>query len=297
MHAAPPDAWLAAVRAVHFAAAIVLFGQFAFATFVAADRQPAPHFRRIAAWSLAGVAASALVWIMLEAISMSGLPLKQALSPGTLGTVIGDTQFGRVWLVRMIVVVLLVAALAGLRGPALRAAGGGLAALLLAAIAGGGHGGSGRGVAGAFHFGIDAAHLLAAGAWLGALVPLVSLVRAAEHGDEARRRFVAETTRRFSALGVACMAVIVLSGVGNACYMISSLGALVGSTYGRWLLAKLALFAAILAIAAVNRWRLAPRRDFHGLARTAIVECLLGFGIVAIVGELGITIPAGHGMR
>jgi putative copper resistance protein D len=296
VRAASPDVWLAAVRAVHFAAVIVLFGQFAFAAFIAADGQPAPHFRRIAAWSLAAVAASALAWIALEAISMSGLPLEQALSPGTLGIVIGETQFGRVWLARMVVCVLLIAALAGLRGAALRAVGGGLAALLLAAIAGGGHGGSGRGVAGVLHFGIDAAHLLAAGAWLGALVPLVSVVRAAERGDEARRRYAAETTRRFSALGVLSMTVIVLSGVGNACYMIASFGALVDSTYGRWLLAKLAIFALILAIAALNRWRLAPRRDFHGLARGAVAECALGFAIVAIVGELGITIPAGHGM-
>ena len=297
MPATPHEAWLAAVRAVHFAAAIVLFGQFAFAAFVAADRQPAAHFRRAAAWSLAALLASGLAWIALEAVSMSGLPAEQALSPGTLATVIGQTQFGRVWLGRMIVAVVLIAALAGLRGPALRAVGGGLSALLLAAIAAGGHGGSGRGLAGALHLGIDAAHLLAAGAWLGALVPLVPVVRAAERGDEARRRFAAETTRRFSALGVASMAALVLSGVGNACYMLSGVSALVDSAYGRWLLAKLAVVALILAIAAANRWRLAPRGEFHGLARSAAAECLLGFAVVAIVGELGIMIPAAHGMR
>ncbi|HET7198193.1 MAG TPA: copper homeostasis membrane protein CopD [Burkholderiales bacterium] len=291
MSAPPPDPWLAAVRAVHFAATILLFGQFAFAAFVAADRQPAPHFRRAAAWSIAALLASALAWIALEAISMSGLPAREALSPGTLATVIGRTQFGRVWLARIVVCLALVAVLAASRRPGATAAGGLLSALLLAALAAMGHGGSGRGAAGALHFGIDAAHLLAAGAWLGALPPLVIALRSA--GTAA----ASEAAQRFSTLGVIGMLVIVASGVANAWYMLSGFPALVESAYGRWLLAKLALFAVILGTAAVNRWRLAPRRELRGIARNAIAECVLGFAIIAIVGELGIMIPGPHGMR
>lgn len=291
MGAAPADALLAAVRAAHFAATILLFGQFAFAAFVAADRQPAAHFRRATAWSIAALLLSALAWLALEAISMSCLPAGEALSPATLGTVVAQTQFGRVWLARFLVAGL---ALIAILGKPRLIFGGVASGFVLAALAAMGHGGSGRGVAGVLHFGIDAAHLVAAGAWLGALVPLVGVVRAAERGDERRRRFAAETTGRFSALGLFSMQVILASGVGNACYMLSGLPALVDSTYGRWLLAKLVLFAAILALAAINRWRLTPRLEFQGLARNAVAECVLGFGIVAIVGELGITIPAGH---
>lgn len=295
MSVPPPDPWLAAVRAVHFAATILLFGQFAFAAFVAADRRPAPHFRHAAAWSIAVLLASALAWIALEAISMSGLPAREALSPGTLATVIGKTQFGRVWLARIVVCLALVAVLAASRRPGATAAGGLLSALLLAALAAMGHGGSGRGAAGALHFGIDAAHLLAAGAWLGALPPLVIALRSA--GTAAASEAASEAARRFSTLGVVSMLVIVASGVANACYMLSGFPALVESAYGRWLLAKLALFAAILGTAAVNRWWLTPRRELRDIARNAIAECILGFAIVAIVGELGIMIPGPHGMR
>jgi putative copper resistance protein D len=269
----------------------VLFGQFAFATLVAADRQPGAHFRRATAWSIGALLLSALAWLSLEAISMSGLPAREALSPATLGTVVAQTQFGRVWLARFLGAGL---ALIAILGKPRLILGGVASGFVLVALAAMGHGGSGRGVAGALHLGIDAAHLLAAGAWLGALVPLVPVVRSAERGDERRRRFAVDTTARFSTLGLFSMQVIFASGVGNACYMLSGFPALVDSTYGRWLLAKLVLFAAILGLAAINRWRLRPRLEFHGLARNAVAECVLGFGIVAIVGELGITIPAGH---
>jgi copper resistance protein D len=304
--AAPPDALLAAVRALHFAAAIVLFGQFAFSAFVAPNGQPPPYFRRMAVWSLAALLASALAWLALEAVSMSGLAAKQALSPATLGTVIAQTQFGRAWLARLVACALLVAVLASPRAASPRVPGFVLSAFILAGLAAMGHGGSGRGVAGALHFGADAAHLLAAGAWLGALLPLVLVIRSAQRAGDQSQRFATQATRRFSTLGVASMLVIVLSGVANSCFMLSSVAALVDSSYGRWLLAKLALFAVILALAAINRQRLASRlaapdgrqasAAFCTLGRNAMLECALGFAIVAIVAKLGITMPASHPM-
>ena len=289
MDAAPADAVLAAVRALHFAATILLFGQFVYATAVSPGRWP-PRFFAIAATSLVVLFASALAWLGLEAISMSGLPASEALSAPTLGTVLTATQFGRVWLARMVLCGALVVLAAALPGRAMRIPGLALSAILLGALSAMGHAASGRGTSGVVHLASDAAHLVAAGAWLGALVPLVLVL--------GRGEGVVDATRRFSTLGVAAMAVILASGIANSLFLVPTPAALVGSAYGRLLCAKIALFAIVLAIAAVNRQRLTPRLSVSlpALRRNAIVECCLGFAIVAIVGQLGITMPAAQAM-
>jgi hypothetical protein len=66
------------------------------------------------------------------------------------------------------------------------------------------------------------------------------------------------------------------------------------SKYGRLLALKIALFALILAIAAVNRTILMPRNRLQPLMRNALVEFVVGLAIVALVGMLGITVPATH---
>src|SRR5919197_1366472 len=94
------DQWIAAVRAVHFGALIVLFGQFVF-LFVISRANAPPHFVRTAAWSLGIALVTAVAWLALEAQAMSGLPLKEALRSDTLAVVLTQTLFGRVWLLRV----------------------------------------------------------------------------------------------------------------------------------------------------------------------------------------------------
>jgi len=75
---------------------------------------------------------------------------------------------------------------------------------------------------------------------------------------------------------------------------------LFGTRYGTLLLAKLAVLAAMLSLAAVNRLILTPRLASgdrpaaHALRRNALVEIGAGLLVVAIVGVLGITVPAAH---
>jgi putative copper resistance protein D len=91
----------------------------------------------------------------------------------------------------------------------------------------------------------------------------------------------------------------------NAWILVGSFAALTITEYGRLLLWKLVLFAAMLWIAAVNRLWLAPRlalpygsqqqRDAQRqLARNSIVEIALGLAIFTIVGALGMLHPAIH---
>ena len=95
---------LIAVRAFHFVAAVLLFGTFAFLVSVARpvfrrasqpmrEEQFKRHRRlvQIAAWSLAAFFLSDLLWLAVQAATMSGAHLDSVLNRGTLGTVLGDT--------------------------------------------------------------------------------------------------------------------------------------------------------------------------------------------------------------
>jgi mono/diheme cytochrome c family protein len=93
---------------------------------------------------------------------------------------------------------------------------------------------------------------------------------------------------------------LVAGGAVNTWYLVGDVPALVGTSYGRLLLAKLALFAAMLVLAMANRWYLSlrvaqgERAAARLIRRNAIGEIVLGIGVLAIVGFLGVTPPAIH---
>src|SRR5215471_6849881 len=97
---------LAAARAVHLASAILVFGELALALFIAGSLWHESEvfrrwFNRVVWWSLAASIVSWLVWLGCEAVEMSGASLEQALGGHTLLLVLGQTEFGRLWLVRL----------------------------------------------------------------------------------------------------------------------------------------------------------------------------------------------------
>jgi putative copper resistance protein D len=138
-------------------------------------------------------------------------------------------------------------------------------------------------------------HLLAGGAWLGGLLPLLILVR------DAPPKPAAEALRRFSKLATLCVVAI----AGTACFQGWVLGGgvagLTGTAYGSVLFLKAALFAALLGIAAINRFRLTPaleRQDAQkarwALLRTIAAETVLGLMVVLAAGVLSSLEPGMH---
>ena len=135
-------------------------------------------------------------------------------------------------------------------------------------LAASGHAGTGSdaGLGTAF----DALHAWATAAWLGGLVMLavlaVPLLRALR--DDDRVRMGAAIIVRFSTLAVAAVVVLVVTGVYRALAELPSFDALWTTSYGVTLLVKLAIFAAMLVLAAWNRFTLHPRleRDALGIA-------------------------------
>jgi putative copper resistance protein D len=310
------------VRAIHFAATLVVAGIVFFVVFIAEPafakagseaRLPAA-IRPLLAWlawtSLVLTAASGFVWFVLVAASMSERPVAEVFSEGILWVVLLQTDFGRAWLIRALLVVLLAAvfvfALTTKPKPSpsiwLNAIAVAMAAGLVGMLAWGGHAAGGARSEGIIHPAADVLHLTAAAAWVGALLPLALLLGRA--GRDAASIAIARTaTLRFSVLGLASVATLMITGLINAFYLVGSIAALLGTGYGRLLTVKIALFFVMVAVAAINRFRLTPelvpdaslapaRQVLRRLRRNAVIEIALGAVIIAIVAKLGVTPPA-----
>lgn len=302
------DALLAASRAVHFAAVVQLAGLLAFLVLIAPG--PARRLCLLAGASLALALVSDGAWLWAEAATMSGRPLAAAADPAILGTVLGATRFGRVFAIRLALAALLAILLPAIRAhrrarlAALLAASG-----LLGSLAWTGHGAAGEGAGGALHLAANILHLLAAGAWLGGLVPLALFLAWARRAeDRAAMTAARSATRRFSTLGLLSVGSLLATGIVNTWFLAGTPPALLGTRYGQLLLVKIGLFLAMVGMAAVNRLRLtplllpAPRGGRRGTARDALrrlrrnslVEAALGLAVIAIVGALGTLVPGLH---
>lgn len=126
--------------------------------------------------------------------------------------------------------------------------------------------------------------------WIGALP---GLAEAAARSDAA----LVPTLRRFSALAVPLVALLVLTGATLAVVQVRTPAALVGTAYGRLLLLKLAAVAVLIGLAGLNRWRLTPaiERGETGatrrLRRSVAAEIVLGLAILGIASGFRLTPP------
>jgi putative copper resistance protein D len=240
---------------------------------------------------------------------MADLSLAEALSDGAVWTVLSETDFGSDWIARIVLAGLLAAVL---RWPlpggrahsgAMHAAALMLAAGLAGTLAFAGHAAATPGIAGGIHLTADVLHLIAAAAWVGALVPLALLLRAVRTRHETASVGVARAAvLRFSTLGTVSVGTLVASGLVNSWMLVADVPALVGTAYGRLLLVKVALFLVMLSVAAVNRLRLTPRlvhapivgpvKDaLRAIERNSVIEASLAAIIIVIVGLLGTMSP------
>jgi copper transport protein len=148
----------------------------------------------------------------------------------------------------------------------------------------------------------DVGHLLAGAFWLGGVTGLLlhlRAVRSAGTGPADAVDRALEVTSRFSRLALYSVVLLALSGGTMALLVLDSVDQLVGTRYGIALLAKLAVVAAVVAVAALNRLRILPRiagrptaeHRWHGLRRTLTGEAVLLVVVVAITGLLTSSSP------
>ena len=306
-------ALLIITRAVHIAASILVAGTFTFHFVTLGLTRPSVRDdlheveRRLfclGIWSLVAALVSALLWFWLEVANMSGLRLTDAFSTTEWRAVFFETEFGRVWQIRLVLVtgafVLTSLGLARDKAPRpLILMVWLLSVVFLVSLAWISHAAAAS-VQPLGLFG-DALHLCAAGGWIGGLVPLaIFLMRARVSlslGDQA-----AAVLRRFSTLSLCCVSVLIVSGICNSWLLVGSVHALFMTPYGWLLLCKLMVFCVLIGFGARNRLAIktkllkapADLELLPQLRRNVIYEACLGAAVVAIVACLGVTPPARH---
>jgi putative copper resistance protein D len=300
-------------RAVHIASSILITGILTFDLVMLGLTGPSEsddlheigrRLFRLAVWSLIVALLSAVTWFWLEVASMSGLPVTNTFSASGWGTVLLETQFGRVWQLRLGLIatalVLVASALAKVKARrALIAILWLVSVVLLVSLALISH----AAAATRHPFGVlgDMIHLCAAGLWIGGLVPL-AIFLAAGRATFSLREMVPRVLSRFSALSLCCVSVLVISGISNSWLLVGSIYALFTTPYGQLLFFKLALFAILIGFGARNRFLVKAKLPkaaadpdvLAQLRRNVICETYLGVAVVVIVACLGVTPPARH---
>lgn len=229
--------------------------------------------------------------LVLMTRAMSGETEFTALWPH-LQMMVLETDVGLAWALRMIALIAVViwpglwqASMAG--------------AVALASLAWSGHGAMDN----AWHLLSDILHLLAAGAWLGAMLALILMSRLDALRSEAHVRSLADSVKRFEGVGAAIVLILSVTGVANYLFIVGpTLGEVLLGTYGILLAIKVVLFGGMLVLAALNRFHLGPlleqssRAGQHHVAANALrrsvaLELVIALLIVALVAWLGTLSP------
>ncbi|KJZ65313.1 copper homeostasis membrane protein CopD [Pseudomonas fluorescens] len=253
--------------------------------------------------ALLGVLLSVASMVMM-ASAMSGETDFAELRP-PIEMMVLETDVGLAWVVRIVALVIAgLAVMLNHRAPGFSLLIASFAgATALASLAWSGHGAMDEGDRRSWHFITDILHLLASGAWFGALVALALMVKINDLQTEERIRLLARAVSRFEWVGAVIVAVITVTGVVNYLFIVGpTLDDVLLSTYGILLSIKIALFAGMLVLAALNRFHLGPflqrslregqyRVAANTLRRSVVVELAAAVLIVGVVAWLGTLSP------
>ena len=274
-------AGLTIVKFVHLSALMLLFGCSAFPLYAKKPDALLRGYLRILVLTSAVIAlTSGVLWFAFP-------------GPGL------DTMFGQVLIVRLLLIAGASILFARKSADAAWSAAVILSAVGLATIAWTGHARNGVIAGAGLHLLGDMLHMIAAGVWIGALAWLLLLLTPY---TQAPRREIEHALGGFSGVGPGVVAMIVITGIVNSLYLIGPQNALSlwQKAYGLTLLIKLALFALMFALAAVNRYRLTPRlamavdrgsteqtlRAFKGTIAAETALAVLVLAAVALMGVL-----------
>nr|WP_227466835.1 CopD family protein [Nocardioides lijunqiniae] len=246
---------LSAARAVGYVGLLLAVGLVVFTLLLLTPAVPSSARRRLVRVARVAAAAAALGWL-------AGLPLTAVYQ---LGGGLGSLREAATWSalpaaeygVTAAVVLGSVAAVVLLgggepgRGRARAALGAGLVAVAAPGLTGHTRAASPEALAVA----ADVLHLLAGSVWLGGLVGLALVLPRLTGRDAAG----GEVLARFSGVAAGVLGALTVTGVLLAWRIVGAWSPLVDTDYGLLLLAKVALAAVAVGIAAWNRFALLPR--------------------------------------
>lgn len=282
---------LIVARVAFLAAAMATFGSALF-PFYAVGRDDREQFERRTRPLVFGAALlallSALIWLALVIVEFGGTDAASFVS--TAKTILFETDFGPVWLVRLAFALLLVFVAASRLSTVATLA---LATVVLGSQAWVGH----AAIGGTINRVVQIAHLLPAGAWLGGLPPLALALRQLAR-ETAEHERALRILMHFSSMGIVCVAIITVTGMLNTWLVIGRIPNL-SEEYDRILIVKIELFIAILALALLNRLHLMPKvKNPSGggivlrlLCWSVLLEQGIGVSIILAASILGQTSP------
>lgn len=298
------DVAVIVLRWLQYSGAVVLLGAplFLLYSFRGSDAPALAWARSTLIVAAIVVALGSLVALVAQTAVMAG-SLSEALKPASLIFMVTGMALGMALLARAVLAGLAVVAIAALRpGRALWMVLATLGVIVSASFAWTGHGAATEGPGGLLHLTAAMVHAVSAALWLGALAALTMLLLRRTPPDDPALH---GALRGFAGLGTLAVGLLVLSGLGNSWFMIgpARFAALGTSLYGQLLIAKLVLFALMLALAAGNRFRLTPLMGaalaagenpdaaWRRLRRNVVVETLVGAVLLAVVAVMGTLAP------
>jgi putative copper resistance protein D len=302
---------LVITRWIHFACVFVLFGASLFWLYEKSERASAgplglPRTLRVAKILLrvaAPVAAvSGVLWLALILINMTHY-FGSVFDPEDLELYFFETPFGTVSFLRLtLLAIAIVIAFLPLRGRWRFVLLVPVSALLLITQAWFGHSNEGTGLYRTTMITVYGIHTLAAAAWAGGLPPLLfAIIEQRRFGAYEPRENTLDICARFSLMAIVAVTLVVLSGIANAGFRVEgSFLKLLDSDYGDLLVKKIAIVAAMLAIAYLNRFVLVPRlraagpkdlRHITWLRYSLTFDIGLGALVLYVSAILGITMP------
>ncbi len=274
---------LALARAFSVATLMLAFGSILYVRVLAPPSLPqgaTQRLRQVTGWAICAAVLGALVWLVAQTLDLSlsiGFP--------DLEAVLAHTLFGHLLGARLVLLVATVV-LWDLRRDRIALACCGVAMALQA-----GHSHS-VAMGGPLWLIVAATmHVLAAGAWLGAL-PAFAIVVASQDVRVAQA-----ASARFYPFGMACVLTFLITAAGQFWLLVQGTPGLVGTAYGWMIGAKIAGFAALIALAARNCYRLTPalsETSKSRLTRTILAQIAIGLGVVAAAGVLTELPPPMH---
>ena len=293
-----------ALRWLQYSGAVVLLGTplFLLYSFRGADGPSLTWARPALTFAAIVVALGSLAALVAQTAVMAG-SLSEALKPASLSFMVTGMALGMAMVARAVIAAVALVAIVALKpGRLLWTVLAAVGVIVSASFAWTGHGAATEGPGGLWHLTAAIIHAVSAALWLGALVALTMLLlRRTELDDPAIHRAL----RGFAGVGTLAVALLVTSGLGNSWFMIgpARIAGLGTSLYGQLLIAKLVLFALMLALAAGNRFRLTPalgsvlacggdsRHEIQRLRRSVVAETVIGAVLIAVVAFMGTLAP------
>lgn len=125
---------------------------------------------------------------------------------------------------------------------------------------------------------MDWLHLLAISVWIGGLLVIGFVLRAAltPTSDQDAALGFALIARRFSILATVCVAGLLITGLLHPRLQLMSFSTLFRIPYGWTLLTKLSLLLLMLLLAALNRYYLLPKLGRGGDGQTRLLVITIG---------------------